>query len=224
MCISNNSLKEIQITNNVLHSLQFLDLLGNELVELSSLSHMKKLRWCSLRLNKLEKLPEFNKTLKSISFQDNLLTDFPDNLPLDSLTEILANRNLFTSIPLHIVQKQSENLHLGYTVPDMIIPGLYLGSEEGASFKKFLDEKNITHIVRVKNSGEIAFPNDYQYKIIPIGDVSSENIEIHFDSAFEFIDNALNNNNCVLVHCAMGVSRSASIVISYLMIFSKNFI
>ncbi|XP_061389998.1 DC-STAMP domain-containing protein 2-like [Musca vetustissima] len=37
------------------------------------------------------------------------------------------------------------------------------------------------------------------------------------DKAFNFIDKALNNGGCVLIHCNAGVSRSASVVIAYLM-------
>eukprot|EP00347_Sterkiella_histriomuscorum_P005664 403355733 len=40
----------------------------------------------------------------------------------------------------------------------------------------------------------------------------------YFWLAYEFIKEALDNNECVLVHCLKGMSRSATIVISYVMI------
>jgi len=40
---------------------------------------------------------------------------------------------------------------------------------------------------------------------------------MHFEKAHSFIDDAVKNEKCVLVHCQAGVSRSASIVISYIM-------
>lgn len=43
------------------------------------------------------------------------------------------------------------------------------------------------------------------------------NLQIHFDECIEFIEESLKKNENILVHCAAGVSRSASIVIAYIM-------
>ena len=60
------------------------------------------------------------------------------------------------------------------------------------------------------------FPNNYAYKSIPIGDTLSQDIQQYIDECIEFIE----KGNVVFVHCAAGVSRSASIVIAYVM--NKN--
>ena len=39
----------------------------------------------------------------------------------------------------------------------------------------------------------------------------------HFDETYRFIKEAKDANGCVLVHCKMGMSRSASSVIAYIM-------
>ena len=39
----------------------------------------------------------------------------------------------------------------------------------------------------------------------------------HFDDTYRFIKEAKDQNGCVLVHCKMGMSRSASSVVAYLM-------
>merc|ERR1712154_287154 len=52
---------------------------------------------------------------------------------------------------------------------------------------------------------------------ISLQDIQSAPIEKHFDSATIFIHDALlNKNNRVLVHCQMGISRSTTITIAYL--------
>lgn len=218
LCISNNKIFSFDI-NNGIDKLQFLDLMGNKLKEVCSLSHLKCLKSLTLRNNELSFLPSLPNSLRSLNIQDNNFKEFPTNIPLDySLHEILTNRNPFTSVPEKIIKKQFDtNFVCDYTVPNLILPGLYLGSEEGALNKNILDEINISHILKVKSTGDIPFPNDFIYKVIPIGDVSSENISKYFDEAFDFIDSCLESNNNVLVHCAQGVSRSGSIVISYIM-------
>lgn len=50
-----------------------------------------------------------------------------------------------------------------------------------------------------------------------IEDNKNSNISVLFDETFNFIDNAIKNNENVFVFCALGVSRSATIVIAYLM-------
>jgi atypical dual specificity phosphatase len=54
-------------------------------------------------------------------------------------------------------------------------------------------------------------------KHIMADDSASYNIRYNFEEAFRFIDDATARGGRVLVHCAMGISRSATIVIAYLM-------
>lgn len=54
---------------------------------------------------------------------------------------------------------------------------------------------------------------------IPGHDRPSWNIAVYFEQAAQFIDNALKNGGKVFVHCVVGISRSATIVIAYLIIY-----
>lgn len=51
---------------------------------------------------------------------------------------------------------------------------------------------------------------------IPVYDHEMVDISKHFDEAYKFIDKNIKNGN-VLIHCQAGISRSATIIISYLM-------
>jgi protein-tyrosine phosphatase len=116
------------------------------------------------------------------------------------------------------------NWLVNYNPMDKIIDGLYLGNISAASDLKMLYKNGITHIVRVLkgNFGKVYY-DKFNYKIIQIDDLPNQNLQKYFDSAHKFIDEALSENtednikNKVLVHCQVGMSRSATIVIGYLL-------
>ena len=97
-----------------------------------------------------------------------------------------------------------------------IIDGLYLGCNEGANDELLLDQLNIKKIVKVGEELKMKNPDKYDYMNIDIYDHDDENMYQHFESSFKFIDKAISNKENVLVHCKYGISRSATIVISYI--------
>ncbi|CAG9323586.1 unnamed protein product [Blepharisma stoltei] len=102
---------------------------------------------------------------------------------------------------------------------DEIEEGLYLGSKEQASQLNLLFQYKITHIlIAGTGSGlEPYFPTRFVYKQFPILDSPSFDILKYFDEAAEFIEDAINSGGRVMVHCLLGVSRSTSLVIAYIM-------
>ena len=55
------------------------------------------------------------------------------------------------------------------------------------------------------------------YKYIPMDDSPSQDLLSNLPEALNFINWQLEQGHTVLVHCAAGISRSASVVIAYLM-------
>jgi len=99
-----------------------------------------------------------------------------------------------------------------------IIPGykLYLGSQDAAVNVEGLNEKGVKHILNVATGITNKYPELFVYCSIPILDVEGSNIREMFDECFSFIDKAREEGG-VLVHCNAGVSRSATVVIAYIM-------
>ncbi|XP_044497928.1 dual specificity protein phosphatase 1B isoform X1 [Mangifera indica] len=95
--------------------------------------------------------------------------------------------------------------------------GLFLGSIGDANNKDALKSSNVTHVLTVANLGKPPFPNDFVYKVVEVMDREDTNLMLYFDECFNFIDEAKRLGGGVLVHCFMGISRSVTIVVAYLM-------
>lgn len=117
---------------------------------------------------------------------------------------------------------------------------LYLGDAVVAHDLKVAQKKGITHVVNCTNSIQNFFgegtvsPGDHfglgreekeeprhTYYRVPCFDSAGAATEMfkHFRPAAAFIHNALSNNHSVLVHCQMGMSRSPTILMAYLMLY-----
>eukprot|EP00798_Chlamydomonas_sp_ICE-L_P001790 gene1790-33210_t len=101
--------------------------------------------------------------------------------------------------------------------PMKIVPGLYLGSFMAEQNLDKLKTEGITHVLCVANDLDASHPDEFKYLQIMISDRPTSDLVTHFPKCFAFIDEAIEQQGSVLVHCMAGVSRSASVVIGYIM-------
>jgi protein-tyrosine phosphatase len=59
--------------------------------------------------------------------------------------------------------------------------------------------------------------NDFQHLCLPLKDMPGFQIKDYFEQAYNFIEDEINKENKILLHCNAGATRSATITISYLM-------
>eukprot|EP00474_Spongospora_subterranea_P009497 CRZ09955.1 hypothetical protein [Spongospora subterranea] len=102
--------------------------------------------------------------------------------------------------------------------PDDIVPGLYLGDISHARDRACLRSSQIFHVLNAAAEVDCFHKKDpaFKYCHLPIVDTDQFDIYQYYGPAILFIDNAIKSNQRVLVHCAAGVSRSACLVIAYL--------
>ncbi|KAK6483168.1 dual specificity protein phosphatase 19-like [Huso huso] len=110
------------------------------------------------------------------------------------------------------VQDLSLDLQIG-----VIKPWLLIASQDVAQDFETLKKFKVSHVLNVAYGVENTFPEQFVYKAISILDLPDTDITSFFQDCFRFIEKAKAQNGVVLVHCNAGVSRSASIVIGYLM-------
>lgn len=101
--------------------------------------------------------------------------------------------------------------------PSKIFDYLYLGSEWNAANFEELQKNNVGYILNVTREIDNFFPESFTYMNIRVYDVEATDLLSHWPDTYNFINTARKSGQAVLVHCKMGVSRSASTVIAYAM-------
>ncbi len=111
---------------------------------------------------------------------------------------------------------------LGYTKypNDILDTRLFLTCFNVACEWKVINNSRISHIVNATQECYNLYEKEgIKYLKLDILDEDDKKIHKYFKTAYEFINNALEEHpsHGVLVHCAQGKSRSATIVIMFLM-------
>ncbi|TNN36842.1 Protein phosphatase Slingshot 2 [Liparis tanakae] len=101
--------------------------------------------------------------------------------------------------------------------PTEIFEHVYLGSEWNASNLEELQNSGVRYILNVTREIDNFFPGMFQYHNIRVYDEEATNLLEYWNETYKFITKAKKAGAKCLVHCKMGVSRSASTVIAYAM-------
>ncbi|KAI0718820.1 protein-tyrosine phosphatase-like protein [Fomitopsis betulina] len=112
-----------------------------------------------------------------------------------------------------------QRLSLGRQA-SLIVPRLYLSNLFTARDGEQLKDLGITHILSVMEE-DPKVPQDMELRTlhIPIRDEVGADLLMHLEETTEWIKAALaeNDTNKVLVHCLVGMSRSAAVVCAYIL-------
>ncbi|XP_041439260.1 protein phosphatase Slingshot homolog 2 isoform X2 [Xenopus laevis] len=101
--------------------------------------------------------------------------------------------------------------------PTEIFDHVFLGSEWNASNLEDLQNRGVRYILNVTREIDNFFPGLFEYHNIRVYDEEETDLLAYWNDTYKFISKAKKHGFKCLVHCKMGVSRSASTVIAYAM-------
>ena len=102
-----------------------------------------------------------------------------------------------------------------------VTPFLFIGDIDNARNYSWLYNNGVTHVVNVAMELPNFHPEHFGYLKVPLDDALTQELGGFLDICYAFMLCAINTRGKVLVHCHMGISRSASVVIYFLMRFYK---
>ena len=96
---------------------------------------------------------------------------------------------------------------------------IYLGSSINAANYKELKDIGITCIINVTKAISNYYEDyedEFDYYRISVEDIENESIINNLDLVYKYIDKQIKKNKKILIHCFAGRSRSAAVVLFYL--------
>lgn len=241
LCLRACRINDIHIARDF-PSLTSLDLSSNDITEIPDdfFSHVPNLKYCYFEGNRISNIPasiELIQNAEYVSFDSNLLRE--TSVPLASLLKLTYLKsfrvfdnfidtaalvdaapatvppNLMSMVPFFTSYMLAGSWN--QKTPSRITEHLFLGSVDTTENLEELRRLGITHVLSVgvppvSTTVEEGFTTKFimalDFPFVPLID--------RFDEAVEFIDSAVREGKGCLVHCAMGVSRSATCVCAWL--------
>lgn len=152
------------------------------------------------------------------------LVDFMSTIESCDSTDVVVLKDTFQSFydkfsflctNVDIETEAERKLILCY--PSIIISNsIYQGRGDQATNEQIIETLGITHIINISDHKN-AFPSSVKYFTIRQDDVETSDLFPYFEATYEFIHDALREKGRVLIHCHLGISRSSTITLAYLL-------
>ena len=133
--------------------------------------------------------------------------------------DVKTTDNNITYYTYSLLNKIRGNISYYYSYnfeADKIIDGIYLGSIDSVYDEKELHKLGITHIISAIAGFIPPYPDKFNYLVVNALDSLNTDLSDKFDLCNDFIENALENNGTILIHCIAGRSRSVALLAAYI--------
>jgi protein-tyrosine phosphatase len=129
-----------------------------------------------------------------------------------------TNHNKTVKKRIFTPKSKLEQIQTFFSEPTHIIDNIYLGSAFNASNYNSLINNDIGLIINMTNEISNYYDTEIIYKKYGLYDNNAQPIKHFFESAYDDILDYQNKNpnKNILIHCFMGASRSASILVYYI--------
>ena len=93
-----------------------------------------------------------------------------------------------------------------------------LGTGHQATNWKVVRDLKLTHIINISIEHQCVFSDKIQYLHLELEDKEDVFLKGRFDEAISFMSKAMESSSSrILVHCNLGISRSTTLILAYLM-------
>jgi len=101
---------------------------------------------------------------------------------------------------------------------DEVLPGVFLANENAARSWDILRDHGIKRVLNVAKGAKMPFGDQgIEYLYVPLDDNLSQRLHDALRPCLEFIQSSVDAELPLVVHCVSGLSRSASIIVAFLM-------
>ena len=113
------------------------------------------------------------------------------------------------------IDSYKYTFHFNYH-PSLIFPGIFLGSYRNACHQEEIKNLEINYVLNCAMECYDHYNSNIKYLHLKLNDLPNFNIRPYLDKAADFINECKEKNGCILIHCQMGISRSTSCLIAYM--------
>ena len=146
----------------------------------------------------------------------NLNPNKTDNL-FNNINQININSSNKKKCPLCNKEIEKYKYKFHYNLhPSKIFNWLYLGCYRNACDRQEIKDLGINYVLNCAIECMESFPKGVKYCHLKLNDMPFFKITPHLERATSFINKAHISNGIILVHCQLGISRSTSCVIAYM--------